>query len=247
MNPIEYIGPAPKKRRKKPIMGGWIIMLLSGLFVTYFAWPSFAKYLRNENDKPTSEQAQGTISSLKSTSQFGDKLAAAALERTQAGISYDDAVYNNMGYPNGDVPADRGNNADVIIRAYRSLDIDLQQLVHEDMKDNFYAYPQLWNSKQPDSNIDHRRVNNLQRFFERKGKKLEVSKEATDYKNGDIVIWRTPAGRSHIGIIAPGPGSHASEQWVVHSNSNSVDGPMWNDELFDYTVIGHLRYQGNSK
>ena len=187
------------------------------------------------------------ISNLKSSSQFGDKLAAAALQRTQAGIRHDEAFYNNIGYPNGDVPADRGNNADVIIRAYRSLDIDLQQLVHEDMKDNFYAYPQLWNSKKPDSNIDHRRVSNLQRFFERKGKKLETTKEAADYKNGDIVIWRTPAGRSHIGIIVPGPGSRATEQWVVHSNNNSAEGPMWNDQLFDYTVIGLLRYQGNSQ
>lgn len=247
MTPIEYIGPTPKKKRKKPIFGGWIIMLLSGLFVTYFAWPSFAKYLNDENDKPTIEEVQNSISNLKSTSDFGDSLAAAALERTLAGISYDDAFYNNIGYPNGDVPADRGNNADMVIRAYRSLGIDLQQLVHEDMKGNFYAYPQLWNSKQPDSNIDHRRVNNLQRFFERKGEKLEITKDAADYKNGDIVIWRTPAGRSHIGIIAPGSGSHSSEQWVVHNTSNTIDGPVWNNGLLDYTIIGHLRYAAEPK
>lgn len=244
MTPIEYIGPAPKKKRKKPVLGGWVITLLAGLFVTYFAWPSFAEYLRNENDKPSAKQTQETISELKTKGNFGDKLAAAALERTQAGISYDDAVYNNIGYPNGDVPADRGNNADMIIRAYRSLDIDLQQLVHEDMKENFYDYPQLWNSKQPDHNIDHRRVPNLQRFFERHGKSLEISKKKSDYAHGDIIIWRTPSGRSHIGILAPGPGKHGEEQWVIHNNSNSAEGPEWNNQLFDYTITGHFRYHG---
>ncbi len=248
MTPIEYIGPAPKQRnRKKPVFGGWIIMLLSGLFVTYFAWPSFADYLKSENDKPTGEQAYTTITALKGSDEFSDKLAAAAIERTQSGISYDDAVYNNIGYPNGDVPADRGNNADLVIRSYRSLDIDLQQLVHEDMKEHFYEYPQMWRNKRADSNIDHRRVLNLQRFFERKGEELEISKSAEDYANGDIVIWRTPAGKTHIGIVVPGPGEHADKQWVVHNSSNSAEGPEWNNELFNYTVTGHYRYQGAKK
>jgi len=133
----------------------------------------------------------------------------------------------------------------MVIRTFRSLDIDLQQQVHEDMKTNFHTYPQLWNSKKADSNIDHRRVNNLQRFFERKGKTLEITNEASDYHNGDIVIWRTPSGRSHIGVIAPGPGSKNLEQWVIHSNRDSSEGPQWADELFNFTIIGHFRYQGN--
>jgi len=38
---------------------------------------------------------------------------------------------------NGDVPADIGVCTDVVIRTYRAIGSDLQQLVHEDMLANF--------------------------------------------------------------------------------------------------------------
>ncbi len=244
MTPIEYIGPVPKKKRKTPALGGWVIMLLAALFVSYFAWPTFADYIRKEQDAPTDSKVSKAIQSLTSTNQYGDRLAAAALKRTQAGITYDGSVYNNIGYPGGDIPSDRGSSADLIIRAYRSLGVDLQQLVHEDMEKNFYLYPQLWSLKKPDTNIDHRRIPNLKRFFERNASQLPNSRTTTDYQFGDIVIWRLPSGRSHIGIVVPGPGSHAKERWVVHNHSASPKGPEWTNDLLTYTIVGHFRYQG---
>ncbi len=62
----------------------------------------------------------------------------------------------------GDVPQERGVCSDVVIRALRSQKVDLQKLVHEDMAKNFAEYPQKWKLKRPDSNIDHRRVPNLE-------------------------------------------------------------------------------------
>jgi len=220
-------------------------MLLCSAFVTYFAWPSFANYIRTASDVPDAEQVQNTVTKLKVSSKFGDKLAAAALNRTLLDVRYDDSLYNDLSYPNGDIPSDRGNNADLVIRTYREMNLDLQQLVHEDMRDNFYVYPKLWGLRKANSNIDHRRVNNLQRFFERKGKVIEVSSETDGYANGDVVIWRTPTGSSHIGIIVPGPGSLYDQPWVVHNNSQSIEGARWNDELFDHTIIAHIRYHGN--
>lgn len=74
-----------------------------------------------------------------------------------------DPSYQAIGYPNGDVPIDRGVCTDVLIRALRdAFDYDLQKYVHEDMKNHFYQYPQLWGLNGPDRNIDHRRVPNLQ-------------------------------------------------------------------------------------
>ncbi len=64
--------------------------------------------------------------------------------------------------PGGDVPQERGVCSDVVIRALRSQKVDLQKLVHEDMAKNFAEYPQKWKLKRPDSNIDHRRVPNLE-------------------------------------------------------------------------------------
>ena len=242
MTPIEYIGPVPTKKRKKPALGGWVIMLLAGLFVTYFAWPTFAEYVFKSEQAPSDDNVRDAVTKLTDTNKYGDRLAAAALERTTIDVVYDAAEYNNIGYPNGDIPAGRGTCTDLIIRTYRVLNIDLQQLIHEDMKAHFLRYPQLWDASQPDSDIDHRRVPNIKRFFERRGTVLEPSRDSADYTFGDIVIWRLPDGKAHIGIIVPGPDSHHDEKWVVH---NIGKGPMWSDELLDYEITGHFRYQGN--
>ena len=100
--------------------------------------------------------------------RFEQRLVLAALERTQHSVRYDGS-YLRLGYPGGDVPANIGVCSDVIIRSYRALGIDLQQLVHEDMRAHFSSYPsqRIWGLTRPDSNIDHRRVPNLQTFFKR--------------------------------------------------------------------------------
>ena len=62
-------------------------------------------------------------------------LIAAAIAQTHNNVTYNGA-YFKITYPMGDVPAQYGVCTDVIIRAYRKLGIDLQQLVHEDMRGN---------------------------------------------------------------------------------------------------------------
>ena len=101
---------------------------------------------------------------------FLQRLVTSAIERTHHAVRYDPA-YVRIPYPGGDVPADTGVCTDEIIRAYRAVGVDLQKEVHEDMQDNFSAYPHKWrwNLGRPDTNIDHRRVPNLMVFFARKG------------------------------------------------------------------------------
>ncbi len=79
--------------------------------------------------------------------------------------------------PGGDVPQERGVCSDVVIRALRSQQVDLQKLVHEDMAKNFAEYPQKWKLKRPDSNIDHRRVPNLETWFIRHDKNTPHQQE----------------------------------------------------------------------
>jgi uncharacterized protein YijF (DUF1287 family) len=56
-------------------------------------------------------------------------------------------------------PIEVGVCTDVVMRALRaSLGIDLQELVHEEMKRAFSVYPQNWGLKKPEKNIDHRRA-----------------------------------------------------------------------------------------
>jgi uncharacterized protein YijF (DUF1287 family) len=57
--------------------------------------------------------------------------------------------------------------------------------------------------KTPDTNIDHRRVPNLQTFFARKGKSLPITQTGEDYKPGDVVAWDLNGkGLTHIGLVS---------------------------------------------
>lgn len=163
-------------------------------------------------------------------------IVAAAVEQTTKKVVYDPA-YFQIDYPNGDVPSDRGVCTDVIIRAYRSAGIDLQKEVHEDMVKNFGLYPDKWGLTETNTNIDHRRVPNLQVFFRRFGEELETSKNPESYHPGDIVTWDMPSGRPHIGLV-----SNFSKNGVPLIVHNIGRGPEIDNALFEFEISGHYRY-----
>jgi uncharacterized protein len=177
---------------------------------------------------------------LPAGSAYGRRLAAAAMELTRDRVTYDPA-YFSIKYPMGDVPADKGVCTDVVIRAYRKLGVDLQQLVHEDMRAHFSLYPKKWGLKRTDTNIDHRRVPNLQVFFGRKGKKLPLSQRGADYQPGDIVTWNLPGNLTHIGIVSDRPAPGGQQYMMVH---NIGSGQVSEDALFSFTITGHYRFEG---
>lgn len=160
--------------------------------------------------------------------------------KKQVGVTrgYDPA-YRRIAYPNGDVPRETGVCTDVIIRAYRAAGVDLQVLVHEDMKANFAKYPQMWGLRRPDPNIDHRRVPNLATFLTRRGAKLPVTRRGADYRPGDIVTWRLASGVPHIGLVSDVPARGTDRYLVVHNIGN---GARIEDVLFAYQVTGHYRW-----
>lgn len=172
---------------------------------------------------------------------FTDQIVSAAIERTTKSIRYD-GRYTRITYPNGDVPEAIGVCTDVVIRSYRQLGIDLQQLVHEDMKANFTSYPskRIWGLSRPDTNIDHRRVPNLQTFFTRNGKILAKSQNKADYKAGDLVTWILPGNLPHIGIVLDQVNTLSGNPLIVH---NIGMGPEIEDMLFSYPITGHYRYE----
>lgn len=151
-----------------------------------------------------------------------------------------DGSYARIAYPMGDVPADRGVCTDVVVRAYRAIGIDLQVLVHEDMQADFRAYPQIWGLGKPDPNIDHRRVPNLQRFFERVDARVRVTPFASDYLPGDLVTWMLPGNLPHIGIVSDRRSAASGRPLVIH---NIGAGPAEEDMLFNYPVTGHYRFR----
>ena len=165
----------------------------------------------------------------------------AALERTKHNIIYN-GDYFNIEYPNGDIPEGYGVCTDVIIRSYRAINIDLQQLIHEDIIEKFNDYPlrNIWNQNSADSNIDHRRVPNLEIFFSNYGVSIPVSNNPSDYKPGDIVTWDLPGSSPwHIGIVTNKLSSVTNNPLIVH---NIGRGPTIDDMIFDFPIRGHYRY-----
>ena len=167
--------------------------------------------------------------------QPAETLVASATSQIGVTVRYD-PQYLVMKYPGGDVPIDRGVCTDVIVRAYRSIGIDLQKLVNEDMRAHFDAYPHRWLA-QPDSNIDHRRVPNLAVFFARHGQTLPISLNAREYLPGDIVTWKLPGGLNHIGLVSDR--KENGRPLMIH---NIGEGTQWEDVLFAYQITGHYRY-----
>lgn len=171
------------------------------------------------------------------SADFFARLAAAAADRARHTVRYDGA-YVTLSYPGGDVPTGTGVCTDEVIRAYRGVGIDLQKEVHEDMRANFPAYPRRWGLRSPDSNIDHRRVPNLQTFFSRKGSALPISRDPGKYRPGDLITWDLGGGVPHIGI-AVDQRTDDGRPLILH---NVGQGPKIEDVLFRWKITGHYRY-----
>jgi hypothetical protein len=167
---------------------------------------------------------------------LGRQIAQAARQQIGVTTNYDPA-YVALRYPGGDVPPHTGVCSDVVVRALRKVGIDLQKEVHEDMRANFQAYPQNWGLKRPDKNIDHRRVPNLMRYFERRQItfKQNLNRPET-YLPGDLVTWDLGRGVLHIGVVSDRrTGDHPL---ILH---NIGSGTQEENILLQYKVLGHYR------
>ena len=151
-------------------------------------------------------------------------------------VTYD-GRYISIAYPNGDVPPTIGVCTDVIIRAYRAIYIDLQQLIHEDMLLAHKTYNKRYFTKNIDKNIDHRRTQNIQTFLHRKKTAIPITNNSADYKPGDLVFWDIANG--HVGIVIDKKVPNTNRYYMVHNIGN---GPEIEDFLFKATIVDHFRW-----
>jgi uncharacterized protein len=172
------------------------------------------------------------------TKSTAAEMISAARKQIGVTTSYDPA-YVPLDYPKGDVPQDRGVCTDVVIRAMRAAAIDLQELVHIDMKKNFSAYPKTWGLRSTDANIDHRRVPNLMTFFQRRGFSLAVTKNAEDYQAGDLITCLVAGKLPHIMIVSDKKGA-SGNRLVIH---NIGQGTQEEDRLLEFPITGHYRWK----
>ena len=109
------------------------------------------------------------------------------------------------------------------------------------MKAHFDQYPNHWGLSKPDTNIDHRRVPNLMKFFSRYGTSLPVKRVGSNFLPGDIVTWSLGKGLLHIGIVINRKSSDGQRPLIVHNIGN---GQEISECLFSYPILGHYRYDG---
>jgi uncharacterized protein len=166
------------------------------------------------------------------------RLLAAA--RAQIGVTlHYDAAYTPLAYPNGDVPRAKGVCTDVIVRAYRdAFGIDLQALLHADMRATFSAYPRIWGLSGPDPNIDHRRVPNLRTWLSRKGAALPVPRGGSGWRPGDIFTSLIDNRSTHIGLVSDRMGSGGL--LIIH---NIGLGAREEDGLLAWPITGRYRWR----
>jgi hypothetical protein len=146
-----------------------------------------------------------------------------------------------------------------VIRAARDgLGLDLQRLVHEDMMKHFNAYParKAWGQTRPDANIDHRRVLNLQAYFQRAGAQLWVATGPvpgdafpTPLAVGDILTWILDSGQPHICIVVAVPAfsrggatdAHETSPHVVHNIGRGAEESLL-AAFWPHHAFGHYRW-----
>ena len=217
-----------------------VILYLGSLLFTTFLFacqPNAAT--QAELNQPNNYAEAPVNNAPEITSEEIKKMLASATEQIETTRSYDPA-YIVLPYPNGDVPIETGVCSDVVIRAFRRAGVDLQKEIHEDMVSNFAVYPKKWGLSAADSNIDHRRVPNLQTFFTRKGKSLSITEKGTDYKPGDVVTWHLDnRGTTHIGLVSNIWNKSTKRYSIIH---NIGGGTNAEDVLFDWKIVGHYRY-----
>jgi hypothetical protein len=158
-----------------------------------------------------------------------------AREEVARGVSYDLGYYG-IRYPNGDVDASIGVCTDVVVRSYRTVGIDFQKLVHEDVLRSPDAYQPY--VKTPDAMIDHRRVGPLLTYLRRHAKSLDKN---GDYAAGDIVVISFTAcpacGPQHVGVVSDRKGPRGVPL-LIH---NMGPTPREDDTLDAWTHLGHFR------
>ena len=159
---------------------------------------------------------------------FALKLVAAVKEQ-MADWTYYNARYIPLSYPMGDVSRGFGVCSDVLVRAYRRLGFDLQELVYRAR------------IGKGDVSIDHRRTEVLRTFFARHGETLPITDFPEDYEPGDIVSYYRPFGRSsksHIAIVADEI-APTGRPYLLH---NRAWGVQKEDALFVDKITGHYRF-----
>lgn len=139
--------------------------------------------------------------------------------------------YGSRYYAGGTPNDGYGVCTDVISYAFAAAGYSLKDMVNDDIIRN----QELYGIDIPDANIDYRRVDNLQIYFQRHATELSsLCEDPKEWQPGDIVVYR-----QHIGICSDRRNSQGYPL-LIHFDAW---GPRERDELHNSTIIAHYRWQ----
>lgn len=145
-------------------------------------------------------------------------------------------VYNGAYNPNGYPPDNIGVCTDVVWRAFKNAGYNLRAMVDKDIKANVNDYP---NVDKPDSNIDFRRVKNLQVYFKKFAKSLTTDvNKIHQWQGGDIVIFDN---LKHIGIVSDKRNSKG-QPLIIH---NAGQPNREEDYINRSEIVAHYRFDAS--
>ena len=223
-----------QKRIFKIIVAGVVLAAVAVLIYNRF-------FYKETSTKRPKNAYKKKIEQLKSsTDKDGDgiddqsDILESALEYVQTKPKYESRYYI------GGSPDDGyGVCTDVVAMGLKGAGYDLQKLVAEDIREHKDDY----DIKVADSNIDYRRVRNLQVYFKNNTKSLstDISK-IEEWQGGDIVIFK-----KHIGIVSDRRDKNGVP-YIIHHGSkiqrayeqNYLKGKA--DE-----IVGHYRWEIKNK
>jgi uncharacterized protein YijF (DUF1287 family) len=171
-------------------------------------------------------------------SQTAAAIVAGARREVMNRTKYVNAYYEG-GYP----PDNEGVCADVIWRAFREAGYGLKTMVDQDIRDHLEAYPRV---KNPDPNIDFRRVANLQVFLRRNARMLTQKiirddiANCQEWQGGDIVVFG--ASYNHIGVVSDRRRSDGVPYLIHNPGPYAVEEDSLLDWAQNNSVAGHYRW-----
>ena len=143
-----------------------------------------------------------------------------------------DGKYIDGGYP----PDNIGVCTDVVWRAFKNAGYSLKDMVDRDIENRREAYSRI---DKPDTNIDFRRVKNLNIFFKEYAISLTTDiTQIAEWQPGDIVIFNNQA---HIGIVSD-KRNRDGMPYIIH---NGGQPNREEDYLTRSTVVAHYRFDAS--
>ena len=144
--------------------------------------------------------------------------------------------YKSEYYQNGFPPDGVGVCTDIVWRAFKNAGYSLRDMINEDIESS----PEQYNIKNPDKNIDFRRVKNLKIFFEKYAVKLTNNpNEISQWQAGDIVI----CSDNHIAIVSDKRNKKGQAHIIHHYSDHQLS--LEENTLSKHVITGHYRFDAS--